>query len=420
MNMVLVCNKKFCKQYEDTIRYTKGVLLLGIETTVKNDLVKKILEDYNPHTVMITHDVITKYDIDILDSIALLKMKRPSLRVIYYYGEITDKRNFKKVSEFLLMNKITDIIVNNLTDEKLKHILLNSMSKDDYINQFNKAEDENQAQLQNLNETNDFTDIIDNSNNENDIFSSVELDNLSLTISDYDIMEIVTINEKIPELITLENITIGISSILPRCGCTHTAFEMACFLKEKNKSVCIVISDDKTYKNLVEFYSIDTELSKEGFEIKSINIFPMSKCKDIQNKYNYILFDIGCLNEEEQKQCFTDCHIKLMLCSAADWNIMTLMDYLNTSEHSFTRDINFCFYPVSQPKFLAITKRLSSCRYLSYRLVESKNWDSPEENNKKMYQDILKKYTNIEPKKFKSKKPVVDKARKKANKKAKR
>lgn len=420
MNMVLICNKKFRKQYEPIIRKTKGVILLGTETIIRNGFINKILEDYNPHSVMITHDVIIKDNIDIMDTIALLKMKRPSLRVIYYQGEITDKKSFKIASEFLLMNKITDIIVNKKTDDELGYILQNPMTKEDYISQFKKSEDKNLAQTQAKEETINFSEIKDNLENEINTFSPVELDRLSLSIHDYDILEVVTINEKVQELVTIQNIAIGIASILPRCGCTHTAFEIANFLMQKYKSVCVVISDDKTYQNLVEFYGIDKELAKEGFEIKSLDIFPMSKCKDIQNEFNYIIYDIGCLDIEMQKQCFVDCHIKLMLCSCAEWNIMTLMNYLNSSENNFSREINYCFYPVSQSKFISLKKRLSKGKYNSYRLVTSSSWDQPDVKNKKIYQDIIKGYTSIDTKNFKSKKPIVDKAKKKVKKKLKK
>lgn len=410
MNIVMFCGKKFKKQFEATVKQTPGIILLGTEQMIRNGFVNKVLEDYNPHGVLIANDVAVKDNVDVLDMIVLLKMKRPSIRVIYYYGEILDKKGFKVAAEFLLSNKVTDILVGNKTNEELQKVIECPMSSEDYAKQFEKPE-EGAAQTA-IEEVNYF-EIVDTT--EHGKADNVELDRLSLALHDFDIMEVVTINEDVQELIEIQNITIGISQLLPRNGSTHTAFELATFLSsDRKKKVCVVITDDSTYIRLADFYGIDKEFSDEGFTIQNINIYSLWKYEAVQTEFNYIIYDFGCAGLEQLEDKYAQCHVKLMMCPAVEWSVLALMDFVNQSDFEYTADINYCFYPVSQPRYISLKKRLRKGKCKSYRLVTSHDWTVPDSYNKQTYHDILKKYTNISPLEFKSRKKEVSKAKKKA------
>ncbi len=420
MNIVMFCGKKFKKQYEAAVKQTPGIILLGTELVVRNGFASKVLEDYNPHGVLVSADVSVKDNIDVLDMLVLLKMKRPSIRIIYYYGEIQDKKSFRTAAEFLLGNNITDILVGNKTAEELQQALEFPMSTEDYLKQFEKAE-ESAVSTVSSEMTISYTETTDIAVNEQGKADRVELDRLSLAVHDFDIMEVVTINETVQELIEIKNISIGIAQLLSRCGSTHTAFEIARFLSsDRKKKVCVIITEEGTYNRLSDFYGIDRELSSEGFTIQDINIYPYSKRDEIKDGFNYIIIDYGCSGLEQLENDYSKCHIKLLMCSAAEWNVSVLMDFINNCELEYTADINYCFYPVSQSRFISFKKRLAKGKCRSYRFVTSQDWTLPDSYNKKTYQDIIKRYTNISPLEFKSRKKEVAKAKRKIQKKKQR
>ena len=215
---------------------------------------------------------------------------------------------------------------------------------------------------------------------------------------DFDIMTVVNIVEN-NEATEIKNISIGVTELLHHNGCTHTAFELVSMLNAKKKSACIVIFDNETYRNLAKFHGlVGDKLLENGFKLKNLNIYPCEKLAEVSEQYNYIVCDIGYL-KDDLKPVFSEMHIKIMLCSSAEWDIDFLLKYINFSSDGYIRDINYCFYPISQAKFVQYNKQMIKGNCRAYRLRTSVDWISPCTENQNVYTAILKKYTNIIPKK---------------------
>ena len=85
-------------------------------------------------------------------------------------------------------------------------------------------------------------------------------------------------------------------------------------------------------------------------------------------------------------------YIHLLLCSAADWDMPMLTDYINNVIIPNKMDVNLCFFPVTVNKFVAINKQLIKSGFNAYMLEPSDNWMATNANNNNVYSNILKAY----------------------------
>lgn len=396
MNILLVANKRYKKTFEAVIQDSNNTLL-GCEYQIRNGFIRKVTDDYNPHIIVIHRNAPVKDDIQIKDVIALLRIKKPNMRIIYVYGNVSDHEHFDDLYNYLVNNcQIYDIIYKKKTNEQMLGIIENPMTLKDLLNE-NKEEESDDIVVEEPEEE------------EKEIEATeVDIENENSLYSNFDIMEVTEYNEDIPEIIEIKNIVIGVTELMHHSGCTHTSFEICEFLSERNRSCCVILNDYKTYKSLADFYQIPDDLVDGGFTIKQhINVYPYSQFAEVKEKYNYIIIDFGYFRMEQHSEDFHGCHIKIMLCSSAEWDISTLMNYINLTQVDYIRDINYCFYPISQTKFIAYNKKLIKGKCKGYRLQTSQDWLQPCNENKDVYLDILKRYTNIVPAKRKRRKKNI-------------
>ena len=389
MNLLLVCNRTVRKPFEDMLKTVNDCTLLGTETAIRHNFSDIICNKYNPHIVMLVRGVVVSQKPDLKNIIPEIRAKRPSIRFIYVYGDISDQDEFEKTYSFLTENNIFDIVVGQKTDVEFAEIIGNPMTKEQLeqaINAENTAEEQPEAE-----------EIQEEKQTE-------QVEKIPVTISsltaqqDFDIMTVVNIVEN-NEATEIKNISIGVTELLHHNGCTHTAFELVSMLNAKKKSACIVIFDNETYRNLAKFHGlVGDKLLENGFKLKNLNIYPCEKLAEVSEQYNYIVCDIGYL-KDDLKPVFSEMHIKIMLCSSAEWDIDFLLKYINFSSDGYIRDINYCFYPISQAKFVQYNKQMIKGNCRAYRLRTSVDWISPCTENQNVYTAILKKYTNIIPKK---------------------
>lgn len=64
MNIVLLCDKKTRKKYENIIHGTPDFNLIGAETAVKSNIVSRITEDFNPHALLFVKGIPNKDNVD--------------------------------------------------------------------------------------------------------------------------------------------------------------------------------------------------------------------------------------------------------------------------------------------------------------------------------------------------------------------
>ena len=91
---------------------------------------------------------------------------------------------------------------------------------------------------------------------------------------------------------------------------------------------------------------------------------------------------------------FEKSDIKIVMCRGTEWDISYLEEYLNLPL-PYIKEINYCFYPISQPDFLKFNKAMIQGHCKAYRLRTSPNYTNPCEWNRNVYSEILHLYTDV-------------------------
>ena len=138
----------------------------------------------------------------------------------------------------------------------------------------------------------------------------------------FDIDNVLVISNPAKEV---QTINIGIAQLQHHNGCTHTALEIASLLSKKN-SVAVVFADKDTYERLAVYHKINPLAAREGMNYNGIDIYPYSKHEELPESYNAVIYDYSYLREE-QKNSFDKCELKILLASAAEWDISTLVKF---------------------------------------------------------------------------------------------
>lgn len=357
MNWVLLCEKNNRKQLESQIKLPEN--LLGTITDVDEDVYTKVFENYNPHGV-----IISGFECEIP-----LKFKelRHSLKVVYL-TEITLGNT--ETIEKLLQSDIT--VTDKLCFENLPlcsdtRFRLTELSK---VNLEKIAFENTETRITSINEKSKKLNICLNENTFNkDDFNGKK----TLFINEHEF--------EIPK----GKIFIGVSELQHHIGCTHVSFEIAEYLRQQNCGGCVVIYDKTTFRNLAQYYGIN---SANGFEVNGIKVYDYDMLENAVNEHQYIICDYGFLRKAF-KPNYAEKSIKIMLVSGANWDLNVITEYLNTSDDSFKRDINYLFYPVKQADFIRINKQFLRANCKAYRLQTSPECTLPCKENKAVYGRIL-------------------------------
>ncbi len=380
MNVVLLADKKIRKNFESAIRKDANLNLVGVEMVVYGNTVTRIIEHHNPHIVVIYYNVpISKDGIGLNDFITLLRMKSPHIRIVYVYGNVnlSDKENFSHTASFLMQNEIYDIIPSYDIKDVLETIE-KPMVKEDT----EKFIEELYAEETVVEE------VKEKENKPEQNYDELHIDFPTVTeISDFSIDEVRYIYSEQAE--KKETLTIGIAQLQHHNGCTHTAFEMAVTTSKKN-STAIIIADDETYENLCVFHKLNPISCKSGINVQGIDVFPYSKYPDIINEYGVVIFDFSYIRDEHKK-AYSDCAVKLMLSSSAEWDISTLTRYIEYTPDS--RDTFYLFPRVNQSKFIKYNKQFVKSGINAYRLHNSHDFMKPCADNTATYKQILSRFT---------------------------
>lgn len=123
-----------------------------------------------------------------------------------------------------------------------------------------------------------------------------------------------------------------------------------------------------------------------------IDIYPYSKHEELPESYNAVIYDYSYLREE-QKNSFDKCELKILLASAAEWDISTLVKYVEYNDPRYIHDISILIPRVSPSKFSKYNKRFLKSGVSAYRLHNSPNWTAPNAENLEIYKKILSPYT---------------------------
>jgi len=135
MNILLICNKKSRKNYENILAGIVGHSHIGTETIVRDNIVNVITENHAPHTVVWANGVpFKKTDLDFLDVVYDIRTVRPDLRFIYVNDGT--EQGFEGISRSLQANNVFDI----LTDfEQITDIIDEPMTIADVLTEKEKS-----------------------------------------------------------------------------------------------------------------------------------------------------------------------------------------------------------------------------------------------------------------------------------------
>ena len=375
MNIVFLASNKERKNLEAQLKGSPHHSL-GNEPAIKGATATRIVDNYAPHAVVVGEDVQEKEGITKLDIITLLHAKRAALRIIYISQNLS-----MDTLIYLKENGVYDVI---RSGEELLKTLDHPMSEDD-IDQMIK-------------------DIIEAEREQNVLhvaqsdgeFAQEEREPLLLafrtvTESTFDLNDIGTKNEPIVT-VTPQPLLIGIAQLQHHNGCTHTAFEIAALLKKEKHSVCVVLTEQDTYENLAAFHNLHPEGIKDGIDFSGIPVFPLDKLNDAKKKFSCIICDFSFLREDD-KRLYSSMHVRIMLCSGAEWDIATTMRFINyPSDMMNVYSIAYCFPRIAKAKFIGYAKQILKAGCNAFRLQFSEDWKEPCADNVELYHHLLRNY----------------------------
>ena len=379
MNVVLLCDKKYRKPFETTVKKDPNINLIGVEMVLRGNTMSRIADHHNPHVLVVYKGVPEKEGITEKSCISFLRMVKPNMRIVYVYGKVTDIEAFTNAAQQFISNGITDIVTDT-SAEKVISVIDSPMTEEDVQELIEKltAPEEEIIHEEVLNE-----EFLPGQE-----FIPLEVDFPTVTASDkFDMDKIVF---EISETKESDRLTIGVAQLQHHIGCTHTAFELATTLS-KNKTVAVIMADPDTFEALAVFHKINPVAAKQGLVMNGIDVFPYEMRNQIANEYSVIIYDYSYLREEKRKS-FDECDIKLMLSSSAEWDVAKTLNYIKFNDDTYIRSITFLFPRVAQSKFLKYSKVFKKSGINAYRLLDSPDWTAPVEGNKAVYSHIIENY----------------------------
>ena len=146
-------------------------------------------------------------------------------------------------------------------------------------------------------------------------------------------------------------VTIGISGVQPRAGCTHTCIMMANFLRGKGCKVALVeINNSGAFEDIRVASKSKLSLAK-FFKYNDIDYYPFlnkGMLKNVMSKeYEFIIVDFG-FYKYSHKPVFYNCDASIFVCGTKPWEINNLntvfedidQDSLNNYYYYFTFSAN--------------------------------------------------------------------------------
>ena len=363
MNIVLITGKRSMRNLDTVLKKSEQAVTVGKYTSVRPNTATEIYEKYRPHGILVGDDTVTK-GVSLIDFLSIIKMRYGYMRVIFVCNN-TD--SFNKYASALYSIGVYDIVMGYDPAAIDNAILFPKTDKPDVL----MSEKPCDAEIHYPNRQ--FCEY-------GNSFGSMNLNYKGACDSSYS-GQTVRLDESY-ERIQRGNVIISVFGYYSRCGSTYTAFDIAFYLhKYERAKVCVVTA---VTAGLCKYFNVDaTTVNENGFNIDDVIIY---SCFDkINDTFDYIVCDDGItLNH--------NAYIHILLCSAADWDMPMLADYINNVIIPNKMDVNLCFFPVTVNKFVAINKQLIKSGFNAYMLEPSDNWMATNANNNNVYSNILKAY----------------------------
>lgn len=379
MNLVIACDKRIQKQVSGFKFKEHNHNVLAYINEIGSNFADRI-ENNLPHILVIFNGISDKDNVIFGELERMLKLL-PHLRIIYVYGK--PDVDFEDTKEKLTALGIYDILLTSLGDIKFKDNLLSVLDKGMSAEDLEKSIQQYETMTKPIEVERVHNYIDDN--------TPVDLSKIALNEAYHNDIEQVDLPQ---EYIGAGNITVAVSSVIVNsAGVVLTAMELSIVLLQAKETVSLFLRDE-TYKRFLAFHNIEN--ADGGFTLNKLPIYPLSLYEKRKRRSRFDVIDLtnnGNMTDRERK-IFEKAEIKLQMCRGTEWDIAVLQEYLN-SGLPYLKEINYCFYPISQKDFLKYNKSMIQGHCKACRLRTSPNYTSPCDWNRDVYADILSRYTSI-------------------------
>lgn len=382
MNLVILCDKNTQKYLTRNLDFEENNYgILSFENELRNGFAPRI-KQLMPHILVVFHGYRNRRA-DLLDEIGNIREALPDIRIVYIYGKITDEQEFLQTTTELIENGIYDISVSDLYEQGFKKdffdLLQTPMNIDDFKELLQKRAENNKYFEVSDTLQNEISKVVDN--------TKVKFSNSKVT-ADYSDENTAQYDELQEYRNNAEHLVIGVSSVHNSSGIIQTAFEMAIILSQAKQNVSLFLPDS-VYDRFLKFHEIDITTAKNGCTVNNLLIYPLSIYNE-EPTAKYIITAVLDINDT----LFETADVKIVMCRGTEWDISYLEEYLNLPL-PYNKEINYCFYPISQPDFIKFNKAMVKGHCKAYRLRTSPNYTNPCEWNRDVYAEILHLYTDV-------------------------
>ena len=386
MNLIILCDKNIQKFISKKLEFKENNYgVLSYENELRGDFARRV-SDFLPHIVVVFRGYRNR-GADLIKEILKVREDFPDIRFVYIYGKITDEQDFLQTTTELIENGVFDISISEPYGQGFKKdfydLLKTPMNLEDF-----------KTLLQKRAENNKYFEVSDTLQSELiRVVDKTQVNFSKTTVEAGFSDENTTQLDELQEHRNSEHFVIAVSSLYQSIGIDTIALEIAVMLAQAKQSVSLFLPDSLYYPYM-DYHGIEKEAAQHGCVVNDLPIYPLElfDCNSPKAKFNItVIFDIS-------DKIFEKADIKIAMCSATECNIKELENYLNLPL-PYIKEINYCFYPISQENFKSYNGAMVQGHCKAFRLCTSSNYTNPCEWNKRVYHDILNLYTEVDTKK---------------------
>ena len=198
-----------------------------------------------------------------------------------------------------------------------------------------------------------------------------------------------------PAMLTA-HITVAVSQLIRRTGCTHVSVELASFLKQKY-SVGVVFSDNETYLNFADYLNVECSVN-DGFKYNGVSYYSPACLSISQGNHEITIKDFGIVSDDELTE-YEKCPYKLLVADFGFWNVSVIEKYIVDSAMSYVPQTYFLFNLTGVNRFTDKILPLAQKGYKVFRLSASESCFEYSAHNADVYGRIFNLADAPQPKK---------------------
>ena len=198
-----------------------------------------------------------------------------------------------------------------------------------------------------------------------------------------------------PAMLTA-HITVAVSQLIRRTGCTHVSVELASFLKQKY-SVGVVFSDNETYLNFADYLNVECSIN-DGFRYNGVSYYSPACLSISQGNHEITIKDFGIVSDDELTE-YEKCPYKLLVADFGFWNVSVIEKYIVDSAMSYVPQTYFLFNLTGVNRFTDKILPLVQKGYKVFRLSASESCFEYSAHNAEVYGRIFNLADAPQPKK---------------------